>query len=164
MKSNRTDGTFSRSDFTYDHKQDRYICPGGKPLVQYRLPWRQARARLAKDGLLRYRAVKADCEPCPLKMRCCPKEPARKLLRSIHAGVRDMARDIAKTQAYEVSCRNRKKVEMCFAHLKRILKLGRLRLRGPNGAKDNFLLAATAQNLGKLAKLRPVPPPMAQTA
>lgn len=98
-KSNRTNGTFSRTDFTYDHGQDRYICPGGKPLVQYRLPWRQAKARLAKDGLLRYRAVKADCEPCSLKMQCCPKDPARKLLHSIHEGARDMARDIAQNQS-----------------------------------------------------------------
>ena len=50
----------------------------------------------------------------------------------------------------------RKKVEMLFAHLKRILKLDRLRLRGPNGARDEFHLAATAQNLRKLAKLIPV--------
>jgi hypothetical protein len=46
---------------------------------------------------------------------------------------------------------------MLFAHLKRILRLDRLRLRGPNGAKDEFLLAATAQNLRKLAKLIPLP-------
>ncbi len=38
---------------------------------------------------------------------------------------------------------------MLFAHLKRILRLGRLRLRGPCGAKDEFLLAATAQKLEK---------------
>jgi hypothetical protein len=49
----------------------------------------------------------------------------------------------------------RKKVEMLFAHLKRILKLDRLRLRGPNGARDEFLLAVTAQSLSKLAKLIP---------
>ena len=51
--------------------------------------------------------------------------------------------------------RERKKVEMLFAHLKRILKLDRLRLRGPNGARDEFHLAAAAQNLRKLAKLLP---------
>jgi hypothetical protein len=51
-----------------------------------------------------------------------------------------------------------------FAHLKRILKLGRLRLRGPCGAHDEFLLAATAQNLRKLAKLRSKPPPRAKPA
>ena len=85
-------------------------------------------------------------------------------MRSIHEGARDMARDIAKTDAYETSRRNRKKVEMLFAHLKRILKLGRLRLRGPAGARDEFLLAATAQNLRKLAKLKPEPPPQTMPA
>jgi hypothetical protein len=49
---------------------------------------------------------------------------------------------------------------MLFAHLKRILRLDRLRLRGPSGAKDEFLLAATAQNLRKLAKLIPFPAPI----
>jgi hypothetical protein len=163
-KSKREDGTFSREDFTYDSNEDRYICPGGKNLRQYRLAGRLAKARQPKDGLLRYRAKKSDCDSCRLKRHCCPNEPARKILRSIYEGARDMARDIAKTDAYETSRRNRKKVEMLFAHLKRILKIGRLRLRGPNGAKDEFLLAATAQNLRKLANLRPEPPPMAQPA
>jgi len=68
-----------------------------------------------------------------------------------------MARVIARSCEGQVSRRLRKKVEMLFAHLKRILKLDRLRLRGPTGAHDEFLLAATAQNLRKLAKLIPVP-------
>ncbi len=67
-----------------------------------------------------------------------------------------MARDIAATDAYVTSRRERKKVEMLFAHLKRILKLDRLRLRGPCGARDEFPLAATAQNLRKMAKLMPL--------
>ena len=106
--------------------------------------------------MLRYRASKFDCDACALKPRCCPNTPARKVTRSIHEGARDMARDIAKTDAYVTSRRQRKKVEMLFAHLKRILRLDRLRLRGPNGARDEFLLAATAQNLRKLAKLIPL--------
>lgn len=79
--------------------------------------------------------------------------PYRKVTRSIHEAARDMARDIARTDAYITSRRERKKVEILFAHLKRIVGLDRLRLRGPNGARDEFLLAATAQNLRKLAKL-----------
>ena len=79
----------------------------------------------------------------------------RKVPRSIHEGARDMAREIARS--WEGRCRLRKKVEMLFAHLKRILKLDRLRLRGPNGAHDEFILAATAQNLRKMAKLIPMP-------
>jgi hypothetical protein len=70
-----------------------------------------------------------------------------------------MARDIAKTDEYTISCKLRKKVEMLFAHLKRIQGLGRLSLRGPCGANDEFLLAATTQNLRKLAKLIPMPQP-----
>jgi hypothetical protein len=92
-----------------------------------------------------------------LKPRCCPNTPARKVPRSIHEAARDLARDIAKTEAYQISRYQRKKVEMLFAHLRRILKLDRLRLRGPNGARDEFHLAATAQNLRKLAKLVPAP-------
>ena len=151
-KSDREDGTFSRDDFTYDHQGDVYFCPGGKIMT--------TKGTLVNDGAtLLYRASKYDCDGCALKPRCCPKEPARKIPRSIHEGARDMARDIAKTDAYRTSRRERKKVEMLFAHLKRILRLDRLRLRGPCGAHDEFLLAATAQNLRKLAKLIPMPQP-----
>ena len=154
-KSERDDGIFSRSDFTYDLERDVYTCPAGKVL---RSRWRRFKgqpAGISKEGMIKYRARKADCLACPLKSWCCPKTATRTVLRSIHEGARDMAREIAKTDAGEVSRRDRKKVEMLFAHLKRILKLGRLRLRGPCGASDEFLLAATAQNLRKLAKLRP---------
>ena len=150
-KSARTDGSFSREDFTYDQKGDVYICPAGKMLT--------CKGTLVNDGAtLLYRASKYDCDTCALKPRCCPTAPARKVPRSIHEGARNMARDIAKTEAYRTSRRQRKKVEMLFAHLKRILRLDRLRLRGPRGARDEFLLAATAQNLRKLAKLIPQAP------
>jgi hypothetical protein len=100
-----------------------------------------------------YWASQADCRDCSLKPQCRPKEPARKVKRSIYEGARDMARDIAKTAAYAISYNQRKKVKMLFAHLKCILKLDRLRLRGALGASDEFHLAAIAQNLRKLAKL-----------
>jgi len=76
----------------------------------------------------------------------------RKIARSVHESAREVARDIAKTDGYKQSRKDRKKVEMLFAHLKRILKLDRLRLRGPSGAQDEFLLAAIAQNLRRMAK------------
>ena len=82
---------------------------------------------------------------------------ARSITREEHEDARQVARDIAKTKQYHISMKLRKKVEMLFAHLKRILGLGRLRLRGPCGAKDEFLLATTAQNLRKLAKIFPAP-------
>ena len=151
-KSARRDGTFSRHDFTYDHIGDVYSCPAGKMLTT-------TNSRVNDGATLRYRASKYDCQACRLKPRCCPKEPARYVPRSIYEGARDMARQIASSWEGRTARRLRKKVEMLFAHLKRILRLDRLRLRGPNGARDEFLLAATAQNLRKLAKLIPMPSP-----
>ena len=152
-KSKRTDGTFSREDFTYDHASDTYRCPAGKILQHYRRRFTAPRTGVSKDNLIRYRASMHDCARCPLKPRCCPNAPARKVLRSIYEGARDLAREIAKTDDYQTSRHQRKKAEMLFAHLKRILRLDRLRLRGPLGARDEFHLAATAQNLRKLARL-----------
>ena len=150
-KSKREDGTFSREDFTFDRERDIYTCPAGKVLTTTR--------KVVNDEQLLYRASKRDCDVCPFKLRCCPKEPARKIPRSIYEDARDVARALGKTEAFEQSRHDRKRVEMLFAHLKRILRLGRLRLRGPRGAQDEFTLAAIAQNLRRLANLVARPPP-----
>jgi hypothetical protein len=152
-KSKREDGTFSREDFRFDKERNVYICPADKLLT--------TTGTVINDGeTLRYLASTFDCRVCPLKMRCCPKASSRRIPRSLYEEARDVARALAKTKAFEQSCRERKRVEMLFAHLKRILKLGRLRLRGPRGAQDEFTLAAIAQNLRRLAKLVVRPPPI----
>ena len=156
-KSARRDGTFERDAYTYDHDDDSYICPGGKRLRPRNRNFSTTRGDVDKDGFIRYRARQQDCGGCASRERCTPNMPARKVTRSVHEGARDLARDIATTDAYVISRRQRKQVEMLFAHLKRILKLDRLRLRGPNGARDEFHMAATAQNLRKMAKLIPMP-------
>ena len=69
-KSGRTDGTFSRKDFTWDRQNDVYRCPVGKVLT--------TSGTIVNDNQLLYRASKYDCEVCELKARCCPKEPARR--------------------------------------------------------------------------------------
>jgi transposase len=116
-KSARKDGTFSREDFKYDPAGDVYVCPGGKTLTT-------TGTRVNDGATLLYRASKIDCDGCALKPRCCPKEVARKVPRSIHEGARDMARAIATSWEGRVSRRLRKKVEMLFAHLKREVRHG----------------------------------------
>jgi hypothetical protein len=112
---------------------------------------------LVNDGeTLLYLASTRDCRSCPLKPQCCPNMPARRIPRSIY----EESRDIARALMFEQSRRDRKRVEMLYAHLKRILRLGRLRLRGPRGAQFEFMLAAIAQNLRRLAKLVARPPPL----
>src|SRR6266511_3930292 len=153
-KSKREDGTFSRDDFMFDKERNVYTCPAGKTLT--------TTGKLVNDGeTLLYLANTRDCRNCPLKTQCCPKAPFRRVPRSIYEEARDVARALAKTEAFERSRHDRKRVEMLFAHLKRILRLGRLRLRGPRGAQFEFTLAAIAQNLRRLAKLVARPPPLA---
>ena len=150
-KAERDDDSLSRSDFEWIAEANEYRCPEGKPL---KLNWRDfksPRTHVTKADTIIYRASKKDCDLCPLKPKSCPNNPIRKIVASIYESSRDVARAIAKTEAYQQSRKDRKKIEMLFAHLKRILKMDKLRLRGLSGAQDEFLLAATAQNLRRMA-------------
>jgi len=151
-KSARHDGTFSRADFVFDRQRNIYICPGGAELT--------STGNIDQGHIVYYRANKSDCSACSLKPKCTTA-PMRKVTRDVNEDVRDRVRALANTEAFQQSSRERKKVEMRFAHMKRILRLDRLRLRGLGGAKDEVLLTATAQNLRRLAKLLCRAPPSA---
>jgi transposase len=151
-KTQRKDDTLSSSEFFWNEEANEYRCPEGFPLKSSWRPFKSPRTHITQEDTIVYRASQHDCGACSRKMQCCPNTPHRKITRSIHEGARDVARKIAETDAFKQSGRQRKKVEMLFAHLKRILKLDRLRLRGLAGARDEFILAATAQNLRRMAK------------
>jgi transposase len=150
-KGKRGDGSLSREDFSYDKERDVYICPRGKLL--------KTTGRIHDGKTLLYRASKRDCDSCPLKPRCCPNTPSRKIPRDVNEPARDYTRSLMGSEAYLQSGRERKKIETLFGNVKRNLGLTRLRLRGPTGARDEFLLAATVQNLRRLVKLAAIPPP-----
>jgi transposase len=149
-KSARTDGKFSRADFIFDRERNIYICPGGAELT--------STGKVDRRRILYYRANKNDCSTCSLKPKCTTAI-VRKVTRDIDEDVRERVRILANTEAFQQSRRERKKIEMRFAHMKRIFKLDRLRLRGLSGAKDEVLLTATAQNLRRLAKFLCRAPP-----
>jgi len=158
-KSQGTPGTFGVSDFIWDTNADCYQCPGGQQLQARRRNFKDARgATVTKASTIIYRSSVPDCKTCRLKSRCCPNTEFRKIARSIYESSRDVARDICETPQYLQSRKDRKKVEVLFAHLKRVMNFDRLRLRGITGAHDEFLLAATVQNLKKLAQQRFKPP------
>ena len=150
-KGNRDDGTFSRSDFTFDKEKNEYRCPNGKAL--------RTTGRVHDGRTLLYRASKLDCGPCLLKSKCCPNAPERKVPRDVHEEARDHARALMGTPEFERSRDERKRVEMRFAHLKTHHRFERMRLRGLTGARDEFHLAATVQNLKTLANHSWCPPP-----
>ncbi|HEX7562582.1 MAG TPA: hypothetical protein VF396_04890 [Bradyrhizobium sp.] len=99
-KSNRTDGTFVRSDFVFDAERNHYICPQGKLLVQFRRTYATPRSGITKDGTRLYRSSKSDCQGCTFKAKCCPNTPQRRVPRDLDEGARDVARSLANTPAY----------------------------------------------------------------
>jgi Transposase DDE domain len=146
-RQQQTDGKYDLSYFAYDADRDSFTCLEGHKM------------RLRKvDPVTRIKRYNADtkiCGACPIR-KSCTTAPARTFTRHIDEDARQIARELSRTEKFETSRRKRKKVEMLFAHLKRNLGFTRLRLRGLRGASDEFLLAATAQNLKRLAKLAPV--------
>jgi transposase len=154
--SDRNDGTFSSNDFTFDRVRNVYVCPTNKLL--------KTTGNVDGDHKLRYRASRRDCGICPLKPRCSPKTPSRKITRDVNEDARDHARSFVGTPEFDRSRNERKKVEMRFAHLKTHHRFERMRLRGLSGARDEFHLAAIVQNLKTLALRLLGPPPVRRRA
>jgi transposase len=152
-REHQTKGYFTRADFSFDATANAFTCPAGKLLLNNGL--------VRDDGTMPYRASARDCRGCALKARCT-KAASRIVTRNLYEAEREHARGLRETPQYKRSSRLRKKVEMCFAHLKRNLNFRRLRLRGLSGAKDEFLLAAAAQNLRKLIRFLGQGPPTGQ--
>ena len=147
------DGKFVRADFAYEKDGDLYICPSGKELKT---------SGTVHDGTtIKYIAKRSDCAQCPLKPKCTTGRE-RRISRDVNQEARDYTQALMETDAYKRSRSQRKKIERLFGEAKHIHALVRLRLRGLSGAKDEFLLTATVQNLKRLAKhaIRPPPRPM----
>ncbi len=142
--SDRDDGTLSSNDFTFDRKRNVYVCAADKLL--------KTTGNVGGNHKVRYRASRRDCHACPVKPRCSPNTPSRKITRDVNEDARDHARSFVGTPEFERSRNERKKVEMRFAHLKTHHRFERLRLRGLSSARDEFHLAAIVQNLKTLAK------------
>lgn len=160
-KRQRKDEIFSINEFRWDEEKDEYRCPSGKPLRRRQRALKTPGAGRTTDNRIRYRSKVADCRQCPLKQRCCPNMPYRKIDRSLFEKSRDVARAISRSDKYfNTSFHDRKKVEMQFAHMKHHLRFDRLRLRGLKSANDEFLLVATVQNLRRMSRLLGQPPPV----
>ena len=142
-REHQTKGFFTRADFTFDPQANVFVCPGQKQL--------RSTGLVREDGTVPYWASTKDCRACALKARCT-KGKKRIVTRNLFEAEREYVRALKGTEAFARSARERRKVEMAFAHLKRNLSFRRLRLRGITGATDEFLLAATVQNLRKLAR------------
>lgn len=143
-RKHQTEGKLTRDAFVFDAEGNRFICPEGHGLTYQGASY--------ASRIHTYRTKPEDCAGCPSRPGCTTGK-VRTVVRHFDEGAREHVRGLQATEAFAISARKRKKVEMLFAHLKRHLGLTRLRLRGVAGASEEFLLAATAQNLRKLVKL-----------
>ncbi len=142
-RRNQTDDMFTRDDFRFDPDQNLYHCPGGK-IVPYK-------GMSYAAGVMKYRTRPGTCSDCVLKPKCTTSS-MRSVTRLVNEDARDKVRAMADTEPYIRSRRLRKRIERVFGHLKRNLRLDRLKLRGLKGAKEEFLMAASAYNLQLLAR------------
>lgn len=149
-RRHQTEGRFTRDQFRYDPAMNVYHCPEGKPL-------RYRGLQRASQGYA-YQTTEADCQGCPQKKRCTPA-PSRRLFVHWHEPARQVARALVGTPAYEHSRRARYSIEALFAELKQRMRLHRVRLRRLWNVSEQFLLAATAQNLKRLVRYLAQRPP-----
>jgi hypothetical protein len=160
-KGERTDGTLSRSDFTWDDENDGYICPERKELRHTRRNYSDPDRISTEMKPRKYPATKADCQACPLKEQCCPNSDTRSLLRGKFEVMRDFARSCTTSAFNEIAQKRRKKVEMLFAHLKRIPGPQPSEVEGAAGGERRVYTRRHSQNLRKLAELCPITVPSA---
>lgn len=149
-RRHQTGGRFTRDQFRYEPTENAYYCPEGKPL-RYRGQQRTMRGSS-------YCSTAAQCQRCPQKTQCTPTA-YRKLFIHWDEPAREVARSLVGTPAYERSRRARYKIEALFAELKQPMRMQRVRLRRLWNVSEQFLLAATAQNLKRLVRFLSQRPP-----
>jgi transposase len=142
-RQHQTRGHFTRDAFRYEPRENAYYCPEGKPL-HYR------GQRRSSQGYL-YRSTEAQCQGCPQK-KFCTQGPYRRLFVHWQEPARQIVRALAATPAYKQSQRTRYRIEALFAELKQWMGMRRVRLRRTWNVAEQFLLAATAQNLKRLVR------------
>ncbi len=142
-RRHQTHGHFTRDQFRYAPAENAYYCPEGKPLHYSRL-------RRRGQGYI-YSSTVVQCRGCPQKRRCTAA-PFRNLVVHWLEPARDVVRGLAGTAGYVHSQRARRKIEAMFSELKNRVGLRRVRLRRIWNVAEQFLLAATAQNLKRLVR------------
>jgi transposase len=142
-RRHQTAGYFTQDQFQYDSRENAYRCPQGQLLRYHGLS-------VSTQSYI-YRTTESQCRECPVKRRCT-RGPVRKIAVSWHEPARQVVRELAQTSAYLQSRRERNKMEALFSELKQRMGLRQVRLRRLWNVAEQFYLAATAQNLKRLAK------------
>jgi transposase len=134
---------FGPERFTYEPEPNRYICPAGQPL--------NYGGRVYRNRAFNYIGTRKKCGPCSLRPQCT-SAAFRGLIIHQNEPARQRARELVNTPEFAQAQRQRKKVEALFAELKNQIGLRRLRLRRLRFVREQFFLAAVAQNIKRLVR------------
>src|SRR6267154_1521576 len=129
--------------FTYVAETNSYQCPEGKRLTYVGIN--------AINRTHVYVATRKRCRDCPHNAQCT-RGRYRQIAIHVHEAARQRARERTTVPAFAAAQRQRRKVEALFAELKNQIGLRRVRLRRIKHVREQFFLAATAQNLKRLAR------------
>jgi hypothetical protein len=143
---------FGREDFTYDSKEDVYICPAGELL---RPVGKKANEQQAGKDVI-YRAKGSSCKACPLREKCTTKKKqGRSLRRGPLEEYVDLARAYQGSEPYEKALRKRRVwVEPLFGEAKQWHRLISFRLRMLEKVNIEGLMVASGQNIKRLLAAR----------
>jgi len=142
---------FAKERFTYDSKNDYYICPKGHKLIFYRLNKQEKnKAYMISD--------KRICFSCPHYGTCTTSKTGRMVTRLLNEEVRQrLEAQYEEPQSQEIYKLRKQKVELPFGHIKRNLKVDSFLLRGLKGVKAEASILATCFNLARMITLLGVP-------
>jgi transposase len=129
--------------FTYQPESDSYLCPAGQPL--------NYGGHSVRNRTYTYIGTRKRCGACSQRPQCT-SAAFRCLAIHMHEPARQHARELAHTPEFAKAQRQRKKVEALFAELKNQIGLRRLRLRRMKFVREQFFLAAAAQNIKRLVR------------
>lgn len=143
-RKQQTKGFYTQHEFTHVPEENAYRCPGGH-LLRYIGLSRGAQG-------FTYGAKPSQCRNCPHKPACTPSSTHRTLRINWYENVREQVRKLSQTPEFAIARRARNKIEALFSELRNQIRLRKARLRGLRNVKEQFMLAATAQNLKRLMK------------
>ncbi|HEY6752635.1 MAG TPA: IS1182 family transposase [Rubrobacteraceae bacterium] len=144
---------FGREDFTYNPKEDVYVCPAGELLRP--LGKKKGEEEECEEKVITYRAKASSCKTCKLRPRCTSNKLGRNLRRGPFEGYLDRVRNYAGTPSYEKALRKRKVwIEPLFGEAKDWHGMRRFRLRRLEKVNIEALLIASGQNVKRLLAYR----------
>ena len=147
---------YGPESFTFVPESNSYLCPAGQRLNFVGLN--------VRNRTHAYIGSRKRCGACLQKAQCTTGQ-YKYLAIHIHEPARQRARDLANTPGFANAQRERKKVEALFAELKNQIGLRRLRLRRLKFVREQFFMAAVAQNIKRLVRFlsQPITPVLAAT-